>query len=542
MIDYDTWCRIRLLHDERRLGLSQIARDLGLDPQTVAKYARLDKFPRRTLTKRPSKLDPFKPTILRWLEHHPYSATQIFQRLRREESYTGGLSIIKACVRTLRPVRRPAFLSLAFAPGEAAQVDWGCAGTIQIGDTRRRLSFFVMVLCHSRMAYVEFTCGEAMEHFLTCHRNAFEFFGGTPGVILIDNLKTGVLSHPHGETARFHPRYLDFAAHYGFQPRASTVRKANEKGRVENFVGYIKKNFLAGLQIPPGLAAINTAGRQWLDTIANLRLHAETRQPPAERFRTLEKPALHPLPPLPADTSATRTLRVTNRCRIILDTNRYSVPSLYASQLVTLHAFPDRLCLYHAHNLITTHLRSYERHRDFENPDHVKELLAQRHRARDAKWLLTFYALSPRAEAYHHQLSARSLNARVHINKIVALADIYGPDKVALALHDAIACHAYSSQYIENILQQRARPQPQPGPLHLTRRTDLLDLELPPADLTLYNHDQQPTSPTLPNPPHPPDSSAPPASDKLTPDSPITNKPAPTLVPTPTPDKTPHEP
>ena len=86
MIDYETWCRIRLFHDERRLTFSQIACELDLDPETVAKYARLEKFPRRGLTKRSSKLDPFKPLIIRWLEHHPYSATQIFQRLRREES------------------------------------------------------------------------------------------------------------------------------------------------------------------------------------------------------------------------------------------------------------------------------------------------------------------------------------------------------------------------------------------------------------------------------------------------------------------------
>ena len=111
----------------------------------------------------------------------------------------------------VRPVRHPAFLSLAFAPGEAAQVDWGSAGSIAIGGTRRRLSFFVMVLCHSRMAYVEFTCGECLEHFLACHQNAFEFFGGTPATVLIDNLKTGVLLHPFGEKATFHPRYLDFA-------------------------------------------------------------------------------------------------------------------------------------------------------------------------------------------------------------------------------------------------------------------------------------------------------------------------------------------
>ena len=485
MIGYETYCKIRQYHAERGLSFNQIAAELGLDPETAAKYARAEKFSPRSGVKRASKLDAFKPLITRLLERHPYSCTQILQRLR-EEGYEGGASILKEYVSVVRPVRHPAFLSLAFAPGEAAQVDWGSAGSIAIGNTRRRLSFFVMVLCHSRLAYLEFTCGECLEHFLSCHKNALEYFGGTPGTVLIDNLKTGVLLHPFGEKAIFHPRYLDFAAHYGFEARACNVRKANEKGCVENFVGYVKKNFLAGLDIPPGLMAMNSASRQWLAAIANARIHKETRKPPAELF-LIEKPALRPLPDVAADTSVTRLVRVTNRCRVVLDTNRYSVPSRYASQRLTLKAFPDRLCLYHDHNMVASHPRSYERHRDFENPDHVRELLDQRRRARDAKWLLTFYSLSPQAEHYHQQLSARSLNARVHINKIVALADIYGADKVALAIDDAIASEAFASQYIENILQQRERHTPQPGPLHLTRRSDLLDLELSPADLSLYD-------------------------------------------------------
>ncbi len=444
-------------------------------------------YPRRRATKRVSKLDPHKPAITRWLERHPYSATQIYQRLCADEGYTGGFSIVKSYMKAVRPVRHPAFLSLAFAPGEAAQVDWGSAGVITIGSTRRRLSFFVMVLSHSRMAYVEFTCGEATEHFLACHQNALEFFGGTPGVVLIDNLKTGVLSHRFGHQAVFNPRYLDFAAHYGFEPRACTVRKANEKGRVENFVGYVKKNLLAGLEFPNRIRAMNIAARHWLDSIANIHDHKETRKQPAELFATAEKPALRPLPPVPGDISVARTVRVTNRCRVVLDTNRYSVPHLYASQQLTLHAFPDRLCLYHAHNLVASHPRCYERHRDFEDPDHVKELLEQRRRAKDAKWLLTFYALSPHSEYYHQQLAARHLNERTHINKIVGLSEIYGPEKVALAMEDAIQSEAYSSQYIENILEQRARHTPTPGPLHLTRRADLLDIELPTADLTSYD-------------------------------------------------------
>jgi hypothetical protein len=236
---------------------------------------------------------------------------------------------------------------------------------------------------------------------------------------------------------------------------------------------------------------MNTAARQWLDTIANVRVHKETRQRPCDLFAQ-EKAAMQPLPALSPDTGVTRLVRATNQCRIVLDTNRYSVPALYASQRLTLTVFADRLCLYHAQNLVASHPRSYERNRDFENPDHVKELLDQRRLARDAKWLLAFYALSPQAEYYYQQLQTRSLNARQHVNKIVALAEIYGGGKVAAALEDALASQAFSSQYIENILQQRARHNPAPGPLHLTRRADLLDLELAPADLSPYDNDKKP--------------------------------------------------
>ena len=444
-----------------------------------------DSYHPRRPARRKSKLDPFKPTIQRWLERYPYSATQIFQRLQAEEGYEGGFSILKDYVRRVRPVRKPAFLTLAFAPGECAQVDWGCGGALQIGSTRRRLSFFVMVLCYSRMLYVEFTLGEALEHFLGCHQNALEFFGATPGAMVIDNLKLACSFTLQARRPSSIRATWSSPLTTAFEPRACNVRKANEKGRAENAVGYVKKNFLAGLELPNSLAALNTAVRDWMDQIANLRIHAEAKKRPNDLFAE-EKPHLKALPPLPADTSVVRTVRATSRCRVVLDTNRYSVPALYASARLTLKLFADRLCIYHADKLVATHPRSYERHRDFEDPDHVKELLDQRRKARDAKRLLRFYALSPRAEAYHHELAQRRLNPRTHINKIVALADIYGADNLARAIEDAFACEAFSSEYIANILEQRQRLSPQPGPLHLTRRADLLDVDLGPADLSPY--------------------------------------------------------
>lgn len=486
MISYELYHQIRTLYTQRGLTFAQIARELGIHAETVSKWARAEAYAPRPAPLRKSVLDAHKPTIRRLLEHHPYSVAQLFTRLRADESYAGGLSILKDYVRRVRPVRAPAFLTLAFAPGECAQVDWGSAGTLSLGSTSRRLSFFVMVLCHSRQLYVEFTLGEATEHFLSCHQNAFSFFGGVPRTLLLDNLKTAVLSHPRGQAPVFNSRYLDFAAHCGFTPKACNVRAAHEKGRVENGVGYVKKNFLAGLALPSSLSALNLAAHTWLKEVANVRIHGETRARPAELF-TAEKPHLLPLAALPPETGVLRSVRASNRFRVVHETNRYSVPHRYASARLWLKTYPERLCIYADEQLIATHARSYERHRDFEDPAHVQELLEQRRAARSGRQLLAFYALCPSAEAYYRQLCERRLNASTHVARILALAEIYGREKLVRALEDACELEAFSSEYLANLLEQRSRLAPQPGPLHLTRRSDLLDLELSAPDLCVYD-------------------------------------------------------
>ena len=143
MIDYATWCAIR---DgvAQHLTAPQLAQDLGLDVKTVRHWIGRPYTPRAPV-KRASKLDPFKGRIVGWLDAHPLTAQQVFLRLR-DAGYSGGISIVKDYVQQVRPRRREAFLTLAFAPGEVAQADWGECGTIAVGNTRRRLSFFVMVL------------------------------------------------------------------------------------------------------------------------------------------------------------------------------------------------------------------------------------------------------------------------------------------------------------------------------------------------------------------------------------------------------------
>jgi hypothetical protein len=282
----------------------------------------------------------------------------------------------------------------------------------------------------------------------------------------------------------FNPKYLDFANHYGFNIAPCNVGKGNEKGRVENGVGYVKKNFLAGLDIPD-FSAVNPAIRQWLEAIANVRIHGETRKKPTTLFQE-EKPRLRPLPPHPYDIAHISQVRASSQFRITLDTNRYSVPAEYAGTSLTLKAYPDRLCVYSGENLIARHVRCYDRHRDFEHPDHPKELLAQRKKAKDQKILARFLTISTKSQDYYRELENRRMNPLHHLRQIVALSEIYPPDQVARAMENAFIFQAFSSEYIANLLEQRNRIKTEPGALHLTRREDLLELTVEQPDLSIY--------------------------------------------------------
>jgi transposase len=484
VIDYETFAKIRDCRDRQGLTIAQTARVLGIDPRTVAKWLARSRYERPRPIPRSSLLDPFKGRITRLLDTHPYSAQQIFQRLR-EEGYGGGITILRDYVRLIRPPKLPVYLKLHFAPGECAQIDWGVFGTVRIGNTHRRLSFFVLVLAYSRMMYVEFTLSQTMEHFLACHEHAFQAFGGVPSKIMVDNLKSAVLQRLAGVAPVFNARYADFARHYAFTIAPCNVRAANEKGRVESGVGYVKKNFLRGSELTE-FGAIQAAGQVWLDATANVRIHGETHQRPVDLF-TQERAHLQPLPQKRYDVARTTIVRASSQFRITLDANRYSVPAAYAHRRLTVKAYPDRVCIYFDAELIARHARSYARHQDIEDHEHAKGLIAKRSRAREQRLMLRFLALSPDAQAYYDGLEQKRINARHHVRKILALAEIYPTDEVARAIADGLAFEAFSAEYIANILEARARTLPEPGPLQLTRGIDLLDIDIPAPDLTVYD-------------------------------------------------------
>ncbi len=483
MISYPTFCRLRQLHDQDGLDVSQIAGELKLHRQTVATWIGRPQYQQRDSPQpRASKLDPFKGTIAHLLSRFDYSASQLHDRLR-EEGYKGGRSILQEHVARVRPRTRQAFLRLQFAPGQAAQIDWGFAGLIPVGNLRCRLSFFVMVLCHSRRLYVEFTLREAQEHFLAAHRNAFLFFGGVPNELIVDNCKVAVLEHQRGVPPVFNPRYLDFARHHGCQPRACNPLSPHEKGRVERAVGYVKRNFLAGRELG-SLDAINAAARLWMDTVANARQHGETGKAPDLLFA---EERLLPVNPNAFDVATLHSVGAGRCFRVRFDANTYSVPAQFAHQALTLKAYPERLVILHGERIVAEHPRDYGRRRDHELPGHAEPLLHQRLRAHQQRQLIRFLTLGPAAQAYYEGLRQRRHDVMVQIQRIVALSEIHGEELVARLLEDLLELQAFSADYVANLATQRLRHRPEPGALHLTRASDLLELELQPPDLSIYH-------------------------------------------------------
>jgi hypothetical protein len=376
---------------------------------------------------------------------------------------------------------------LVDAAGECAQVDWGCADSVEMPGGRRRLSFFTMVLCHSRMLHAEFFIGEGLEYWLAGHRHAFEHFGGVPEKVMVDNCKTAVLRPRAADAAaELNPAYADFAGHYGFRILPCNVRRPNEKGRVESAVGYIRTGFLAGREMrTPEI--MNLALSDWLENVANRRVHGTTGRRPCDMFETEERPALRPLPEGPHECCSVHQAAADARFRVAVDGNLYSVPSSAASRRVVVRRYADRVVIRApGGELLADHPRCGGRRQQVADPGHERALVMRMRHARDRRLLENFLALGPAAAGYLAGLREKRPDWRTHAARINTLAGIHGRDELARVLADAFENSAFSAEYIFNILDARKRLAPEPGPLHVTRRADLLEMRTPEPDLDIY--------------------------------------------------------
>ena len=484
MTDYETFHAIKHLSENKRLNTTQIARELKLSRPTVRRQLAKGRYEKTERSPRSSKLDPHKERIRDYLKRHDYTAVQIF-RMIKEDGYDGGEGILRAYVAKTRPPKHTAYLTLRFAPGESAQVDFGYCGAIRVGEERRRLYVFMMTLCHSRMIYAEFILRQNMEHFLQCHRNAFEYFGGVPEKVMVDNCKVAVSDASKYGSPVINAHYADLANHYDFKVAACGVRKPYEKGIVERGIGYLKKNFLNGLE-KGTLAALNNAVRGWMENTANARTHGVTKKRPVDLFKA-EKDAMKALPLFPYDCCVPHSVRVNSQYRVVFESNRYSVPPDLVRRRLDMKVYPDKLLFMENDKLVAEHARSYEKHQDTVQDEHDKALIEKRHLMKRQRLFEKFYSMGAIAEEYEKGLNAKRIDPKRHIRAIMRLVDRYGTEEVKKAMEDSREVEVFSSDAVLNLIEMRRRPLPEPGAVHLSRKTDCLDIEIPKVDLDIYN-------------------------------------------------------
>jgi transposase len=486
-METELWLEIRRLHLREKIPKKAIARRLGVDVKTVRRAIRSKEPPgTQERARRPSILDPYKPRIREILEEHSdLSAVRILEEIKKD-GYPGEVTTVRKYVARLKKKKRRAFLRLSFPPGDAAQVDWGHCGLLPQDGVNRKLSVFAMTLCHSRLLFAEFTFSQSLDELLRCHQNAFRYFSGVVSRVIYDNMRTVVLSRAE-DRVRFHPRFLDFCAHYLVKPVLCRPGEPQEKGRVERAVGYLKGNFLAGRSFR-SLADVNERLRRWLDETANVRIHGTTRRRPVDLFQE-ERPLLAPLPAKPYDTRILRPVLVTADARVRFETNTYTVPPDHVGERLVLRASPREVTVYAKDQEVARHERCSGRHQDVVDPAHVQAVLKRKARASTSVLLGRLLSLGAPAKAYVEGMVKQEIRLSLHVKRIVALVDLYGKDEVLAAIEDALAHEAYGAHYVQHLLLHARRRENRPPvqPLLFPDKPELEALTLPERDLADYD-------------------------------------------------------
>lgn len=352
------------LQQLRRQGLSisDISALTGFNRRTVRKY--LDNPQTPHYASRPSAvglLEPFKPFLKERLAAGVWNA-QVLLRELRERDYTGGYTILTDYLRPLRQqARSVAVRRFETPPGKQAQVDWGDLGDIVHEDgTRQKLYAFVMTLGCSRAMFCDIATDQKLPNFVRMHEAAFEALGGIPEEILYDNTKTVVLKlltegvDARGEV-RLNPAFADFARYWGFVPRLCRPYRPQTKGKVENGIGYVRKNFLCGREAS-ALDDLRSQMRVWIADVAHCRVHGTTHRIVAEAWEE-EKPFLQPLLSRRGYPLVVESLRHVSRdAYISYRGNRYSVPWQNAGKEVLVREVGDQIEIIRDKTTLAVHL------------------------------------------------------------------------------------------------------------------------------------------------------------------------------------------
>lgn len=388
IIDVDLYGKIRYMYVQQKMSQRAIAKELGISRNTVRKYCGGEHVPwerqpyhRETpiVTKevRDFILQCFAEDEAENIPKQSHTARRIYKRLVDEKDFTGAESTIRRVVREMRQPVKEAFMPLEFDPGEAAQVDWGEA-TIYLKGEKTKVQLFCYRLCHSADIFVKAFFRQNQESFLEGHVAAFTHGNGVPKKIIFDNARVAV-KEGFGLYAKPQDAYQALGAHYAFEMHFTNINSGNEKGLVENLVGWVRRNVLVPV---PRVDSIDELNEILISACLQYRKHQiqGRDQTVGQQFET-DRHSLTPLPKFVFDTSKSTTVRVADNSLIRFEGNQYSVPVHLVGKTVSIKAYGNHLACYHQGEEVAKHQRFYSRGETIFELAHYIPLLEQKPRS-----------------------------------------------------------------------------------------------------------------------------------------------------------------
>ncbi len=444
----------------------EAARVFGLSRETVSKMCRFSLPPGYTRTKpvKKPKLGTLLPVIDAILEcdgtapsKQRHSAKRIFERLRDEHGYAGGLTVVRDYVRVARGRLRETFVPLAHPAGHA-QVDFGEAIGV-IGGVRQKIHFFCMDVPQSDAPFVKAYPAETTEAFLDGHVSAFAFFGGVPLSVLYDNTTIAV-AKICGDGRRERTRaFTELQSHYLFRDRFGRPGKGNDKGKVEGLVKYARSNFMTPI---PQAASFDDLNAMLEERCRQRRgdragRHRETI---GERL-VADLEAFRDLPAVPLEPCEKRAARVSSTALVRYRCNDYSVPTAYGFRDVVVKGFVDEVVILCAGEEIARHRRCYGTGTFVFEPLHYLALIETKPNALDQAAALKDWDLPEAFQHLRHLLEARMGNrGRREFIQVLRLMEAIPMEIVATAVTEAIRLGAIGFDAVKQIALARVERRP----------------------------------------------------------------------------------
>jgi len=458
----------RVRHAVQIQGISRraAAERFGIDPRTVSKMLKFSVPPGYVRTKPPfrPKLGAFTGVIDAIMsadkdrpKKQRHTSKRIFERLRDEHGFTGGVTIVKDYVAGWRQRTQEMFVPLIHPPGHA-QADFGEAIGV-IGGVERKIHFLAIDLPHSDAIFVVAYPAETTEAFCDGHVKAFQFFGGVPQSILYDNTTIAV-ARILGDGKRQRTRvFSELQSHDLFTDRFGRPGKGNDKGKVEGLVGYARRNFLVPIPVFESFEALNA---HLLESCLKrqtdrLRGHDGTIGDRLERdLAVFQKPL-----PAPYDACDKKPGSVNSLSLVRYRLNDYSVPTAYGHQKVLIRGYVHEVVISCGAEIIARHPRSYEREDFVFNPLHYLALIEQKTNALDQAAPLADWALPEEFTTLRRLLEARTgKKGKREFVQVLRLIEVFKLDDVAAGVRDAISRGAVGFDAVKHLVLCRIERRP----------------------------------------------------------------------------------